>query len=393
MITQIKNGKLLTESGIVEGQSLYYEDGKILAVTEKELPGDEVIDAEGRYVSPGFIDIHVHGGGGSDFMDGGTQAIVTAANFHLQYGTTSIMPTSLACSTETLVDFLEDLRKVMEQGMAKSHVLGAHLEAPYFSLKQAGAQNPDYIKNPDPREYEMIIQRFGDIIRRWSFAPELEGSETFCEALMAAGIKPAIAHSDATYEDVVKVYEKGCQVVTHLYSGMSSITRHSGYRKLGVVECAYLLDDMYAEVIADGKHLPPELLQMIVKCKDNKKICLVTDAMRGAGMTEGESMLGRLEEAMPCVIEDGVAKLLDRQSFAGSVATADRLVRTMVQQAGMKVEEATALMTQVPAALFGLDTKGYLKEGYDADIVLFDENITVSKVIVSGKEIGGTQDV
>ena len=317
-------------------------------------------------------------------MDGGTQAIVKAADFHLAHGTTSMMPTSLASSWETLTAFLEDLRRVMESHAARGNLLGAHLEGPYFSPRQSGAQNPAYIKNPDPAEYEEILRLYGDVIRRWSFAPELEGSGEFCRRLGENGILSAIAHSDAVYADVEKVYGLGCRLVTHLYSGMSSITRRNGYRRLGVVESAYLLEDMAVEVIADGRHLPPELLKLIVKCKGTEHICLVTDAMRGAGMPEGPSMLGRKGEAMPCIIEDGVAKLTDRTSFAGSVATADRLVRTMVREAGVGLEAAVGMMTAVPARIFRLEKKGILQEGYDADILLFDEDIRVSKVIIGG---------
>jgi N-acetylglucosamine-6-phosphate deacetylase len=184
-----------------------------------------------------------------------------------------------------------------------------------------------------------------------------------------------------------KVYKKGCKHFTHLYSGMSTITRHDGYRKLGIIESAYYYDDVYAEVIADGKHLPPELLKLIVKCKGTEHICLVTDAMRGAGQLSGESYLGKKGEEVPCIIDDGVAKLPDLTAFAGSVATADRLVRTMVKEAGVSVEDAVKMITEVPAEICGFATKGKIKENYDADIVIFDDNINVKNVIVGGKII------
>lgn len=249
MITKIVNGKIISRRGIARNRCLYYGGKEIIAVTDEPRPYDKLIDAGGQYVSPGFIDIHVHGGGGYDFMDGGTQAIVKAADFHLAHGTTSMMPTSLASSRETLTAFLEDLRRVMESHAARGNLLGAHLEGPYFSPRQSGAQNPAYIKNPDPAEYEEILRLYGDVIRRWSFAPELEGSGEFCRRLGENGILSAIAHSDAVYADVEKVYGLGCRLVTHLYSGMSSITRCNGYRRLGVVESAYLLEDMAVEVI------------------------------------------------------------------------------------------------------------------------------------------------
>ena len=388
MITKIKNGKIILPDGLLEGYSLYFENGKITDITTEELPFDNQIDAKGNFVSAGFIDVHLHGGGGYDFMDGGVDAIINAANFHLKTGTTSLMPTSLSCSTEVLVDFLKDLKVAQKSDKLKGTILGAHLEGPYFSQNQAGAQNPEYIIPPKKSDYGMILEKFSDVICRWSFAPELEGAKEFCETLVKYGVYPSVAHSDAVYEEVKEVYESGCKTVTHLYSGMSTITRHDGYRKLGVIESAYLLDGMAVEIIADGKHLPAELLQMIVKCKPHDKICLVTDAMRAAGTGVSESFLGRKGEETPCVIDDSVAKLPDKTSFAGSVATADRLVRTMVKDAELDVVTAVAMMTSVPAKIFGIKGKGVLKKGFDADVIIFDNNIEIKKVISGGKEVG-----
>ncbi len=385
MVIRIINGKVILADKVLSDCFVYFEDGKITAVTSENLPFDREIDAEGNFVSPGFIDIHCHGGGGFDFMDGDANAIINAANFHLKTGTTSIMPTSLACSTEVLVQFLEDLRVAKDSEKLQGTILGAHLEGPYFSGKQAGAQNPDYIIPPKKADYEMILNKFSDIICRWSFAPELAGSEEFCEALVGAEVYPSVGHSDATYKDIKAVYDKGCKTVTHLYSGMSTITREEGYRKLGVIETAYLLEDMMVEIIADGKHLPAELLKMIVKCKDNDKICLVTDAMRAAGTDVKESFLGRKGEEMPCIIDDDVAKLTDKSAFAGSIATTNRLVRTMVKEANLSIEKAVAMITEVPSRIFKLEGKGALKQGFDADIVIFNDNIDIKTVIAKGK--------
>lgn len=387
MITKIKNGRFLLPQGEVTDVCLYFENDTITAITKEELPFDVEIDAGGQYVSPGFIDIHSHGGGGFDVMDGGVEPIIGAANLHLQHGTTCYMPTSLACSTGVLLEFLEALSLVMTKGLARSRIAGAHLEGPYFSHAQSGAQNPAYIIPPKPAEYNEIIEKYGSIIKRWSFAPEHEGSREFCKTLVKNGISPSIAHSDATYAEVLPAYEEGCRMVTHLYSGMSTIVRKGGFRHLGVVESTYLLDDMTAEVIADGCHLPPELLQLIVKQLGKDHVCLVTDAMRGAGMPDGPSLLGRKDEAMECVIEDGVAKLPDKSGFAGSVATADRLVRTMVQKVGLTVTDAVHMMTVNPARVLGCSDIGALQPGYKADIVFFDDNISVNYVIVDGKTV------
>ncbi|MBE7026304.1 MAG: N-acetylglucosamine-6-phosphate deacetylase [Ruminococcaceae bacterium] len=387
MITRIKNAKLILPDKIDENSFLYYENSIISAITDKELSYDNEIDANGCYVSPGFIDIHTHGGGGYDFMDGGTDAIVNGVAMHLKHGTTSILPTSLACSNDVLLEFLKDLKTVVDNGLCLSNIVGAHLEGPYFSHAQSGAQNPDYIIAPKPDEYEYIIKNYGSLIKRWSFAPELEGSERFCKILVENGILPSIGHSDATYDELLPAYEAGVRMVTHLYSGMSTIVRKGGFRQLGVIESTYLLDDMNAEIIADGCHLPAPLLKLIVKQLGTDNICLVTDSMRGAGMPDGESLLGRKAEGMPCVIEDGVAKLMDRSAFAGSVATADRLVRTMVQKAGIDVAEAVKMITINPAKILGLDNRGRLYEGCVADIVIFDDDINIKCVIAQGKTV------
>ena len=382
MITKIVNGKIISGNEVLEDYSLYFENGKITAVTTEELPYDFVLFAEGKYVSPGFIELHSHGAGGADFMDGGTESIVTAAQLHLKHGVTGILPTSLTSSDETLKEFLSDIRKAKS---LSPNILGAHLEGPHFSTEQAGAQNKTYIKDPKPSEYMPILEEFSDVIKRWDFAPELPGSEEFCKALISAGVIPAIAHSNAKLDDVERVYELGCKFITHLYSGMSTITRENGYRRLGVVESAYYFDDMAFEIIADGSHLPPELLKLILKLKDNDKICLVSDSLRATGMPEGPSYSGRRGEEIPCIIEDGVAKLPDRSAFAGSVATADCLIRTMVEKVGMPISSAVKLMTENPARIFGFKGKGKLECGFDADIVIFDDKINVSDVICSGK--------
>ncbi len=387
MITKIANGIILQNGKALCGKNVYIKDGVILDVTSNDLPFDNLIDAKGNYVSAGFIELHVHGGNGFDFMDGGIEPIINAVDFHLSHGTTSIMPTSLASSVETLKQFLSDLKIVVDQKLTKANVLGAHLEGPYFALAQRGAQNPDYITDPIKEDYDAIIKEFKQLIRRWDFAPEREGSAEFCKTLIENDITPAIAHSDATLEEIIPVYELGCHLVTHLYSGMSSIVRKGGYRVLGVVESTYLLDNMIAEVIADGDHLPPELLKLIIKQLGIENICAITDAVRGAGQPEGESFIGRKGEETPCIIENGIAKMPDHSGFAGSVATSDRLLRTLVFKAGLPIEQAILALTANPAKLFNLKTKGNISVGLDADIVIFDHDINVLSVIVAGNLI------
>lgn len=381
---KISNGKLITPDGVQE-KYLYIDNGKIVEISDCDRDCEVETDAEGNFVSAGFIDLHCHGGAGHDFMDGTKEDVLKAAEAHLKHGTTTIYPTSLACDINVLKNALDMVREAQKE--SKSNIPGVHLEGPYFSKDQCGAQNLQYITPPDEEEYRELVEVYGDLIKRWSFAPELEGSEKFCEFLVEKNILPSIAHSNAKYDDVKAVYDKGLRMMTHFYSCMSTITREKGFRKLGIIESAYLLDDIKIEIIADGCHLPPELLKLICKSFKVENIALVTDAMRGATQPDGPSVLGRLDDGLDCVVEDGVAKLLDRSAFAGSVATADRLVRTMYKQAGVDLCDAVKMMTSSPAKMMGLETKGKLEIDMDADIVIFDDDINIKTVFVNGQKI------
>lgn len=385
MVLKICNGVVISEGKINQNKSVYISDGKIIAVTEKELHCDKQIDAEQNYVSAGFIDIHVHGGGGSDFSDGGVRPIVTAADFHAIHGTTTIVPTLPAAEPAQMISFLTDVKAAMEMQTAKANIFGAHLEGPYLSPEQCGALDVRYMRPPQETEYRGIVQEFEGVLKRWTFAPEHQGSIAFYDYMKSRNIVGSIGHSNAVFDDVKRVYDRGCKLATHLYSAMSTVTRHCGFRNLGVVESALLLDDMDVEIIADLKHLPPELIRLIYKIKGAEYICLVTDAMRGAGMPDGPSLLGCQENGTPCIIEDGVAKLTDRSAFAGSVATADRLIRGCVGEAGIDIASAVKMMTINPARIMKMESKGDIKEGLDADIIFFDRDINIKRVMIMGK--------
>ena len=379
---KVINGKIIADGEIKEA-ILYAEGGKITEISAQDKPADITIDAKGKYVSPGFIDTHVHGAAGADVMDGTVEAIRTIAKTHARFGTTSICPTTAASKHSILVSavkaYMAALPESGKDGMP--NLIGLHLEGPNFSPAQAGAQDPESIYPPRKAEYEEIFELAKGNIAKWSFAPELEGSEEFCEALVKEGILPCIGHSDATLDDVEKVFSKGAKCLTHFYSGMSGITRKGGYRIPGVIESGYILDDMWIEIIGDGSHIPPVLLKMICKLKGTDKIMLVTDAMRGTTQPDGPSILGA---GTPCIIEDGIAKMPDRTCFAGSVATTDRLVRTLYKKAELPLPTVVDMMSKHPAEALGIKNKGVLCEGFDADIVIFDDDIKVDTVIVGG---------
>lgn len=381
MITRIKSDRILTPQGVAAGY-VYFDEKKILQVTNDNLPFDSEYNYTGRYVSPGFIDMHVHGGAGEDFCDSDAAGIARAANMHLRHGTTTIMPTVTSVTYDAICRSLDTLRESLASGSFLPRFGGVHLEGPYFSPEMCGAQNPDSIKEPDADEYTKLIERYGDLIRRWSYAPELDHGAQFARYLSEHGVLPSMGHSAALYEDCLAAYEAGCHLVTHLFSCTSTITRAGGFRRLGIIETAWLLDDLDAEIIADGKHLPKDLIRMIVKIKGTDRVSLVTDAIRVAGSDQTEGDIG----GVPFIVEDGVAKLHDRSAFAGSIATTDRLLRVCVKEAGLSVHDAVRMLTANPARILGINA-GILEAGRLPDIVVFDDDIQVEAVFAGGKPV------
>jgi N-acetylglucosamine-6-phosphate deacetylase len=265
---KIINGQVITPNKIIKSGSVLIKDGIIAAISEGNIdaPDAVVIDAGGQYISPGFIDIHIHGGGGHDFMDNTIEAFLGIAGIHARYGTTAMSPTTLTGSKEDLLETLRIYELADKQNTNGAQFIGMHLEGPYFALSQCGAQDPRYIRNPDPEEYKEILAGT-NVIKRWSAAPELKGAIEFGKFITAKGILAAIAHTDAIYEEALEGFENGYTLATHLYSGMQGVTRRNAYRYAGVVEAAFLIDGMDVEIIADGIHLPPPLLKLVYKIK------------------------------------------------------------------------------------------------------------------------------
>ncbi len=383
---KIVNGKVITPAGIRNG-TIVVRGKEIMEVSERdvEIPDVIPIDAGGKYVAPGFIDIHVHGGGGHDFMDNTIEAYLAIAKTHARFGTTAMWPTTLTADKDGIISSIQTYDAAKDKNVDGAQFLGLHLEGPYFAMNQRGAQDPRYIRDPDPAEYREILAS-STSIKRWSAAPERKGAIEFGRYVKSLGILPAIAHTDAVYEEALEAFNEGYTLATHFYSGMSGVTRRNAYRYAGVVEAGYLIDEMDVEIIADGVHLPAPLLQLIMKIKGPDRTALITDAMRAAAMPEGDSILGNKDTGMKVLVEDGVAKLPDRTAFAGSVATADRLIRTMMNKAAVTLETAIQMITATPARIAGVASKkGALKKGMDADLVLFDENIQVSLTMIGGK--------
>ena len=383
---KIFNGRVLAPGGTIPRGTVLIRDDKIAEVIEGDMDveGAVEIDARGHYVSPGFIDIHVHGGGGYDFMDGTVEAFLGAAALHARYGTTAMLPTTLSCSLGALYRMLDVYPEACRLNVAGSQFLGLHLEGPYLAMGQKGAQDGRYIRRPRPEEYRSILDRAPGI-RRWSAAPELDGALEFGRFLRERGVLAAFAHTDALYEETLEGYLNGYTLATHLYSCMNGVVRRGTARRAGAVECAFLTEGIDVEIIADGIHLPEALVRLVYQIKGAGRVALITDAMRAAGMPEGKSILGAKEDGFQVVVEGGVARLPDGTAFAGSVATADRLIR-VVAGAGIPVEEAVRMMTATPARILGLeDRKGSLRPGCDADIVFFNDAVNVKFTMIAGR--------
>ena len=379
MFKQIINGRILTPQGWLEGGSVIVEDGKIAEVSNNNfaIEGAEIIDAKGCDIVPGGIEMHVHGGGGRDFMEGEEEAFRVAVDAHMQYGTTSIFPTLSSSTVPMIEKACETCTKLMAE--PNSPILGLHLEGPYFNPKQAGAQIPEWIKAPVKEEYEYLLEKW-PCLKRWDEAPELEGSHEFIKCCCKHGVLPSIGHTRAKYDEVAAANELGMTHATHFYNAMPVVYKNREFKETGTVESIFALENMTVEMIADGIHVPPVMLRMIYQIKGVEHTALITDALACAASKDDTAFDPRV------VLEDGVCKLADRSALAGSIATMDRLVRTCVQQAGIPMEDACRMISETPAKIMGVyDRKGSLEKGKDADIIFFDKAQELTFVMQMGR--------
>ncbi|MDD6920885.1 MAG: N-acetylglucosamine-6-phosphate deacetylase [Bacteroidales bacterium] len=381
MLKQIINGRILTPQGWLEGGSIIVEGNKIKAVANTDLPieGAEVLDAKGCHVVPGGIEMHVHGGGGRDFMEGTEEAFRVAVQAHLEYGTTSIFPTLSSSTVPMIEQAMETCDKLMSE--PDSPILGLHLEGPYFNPKQAGAQIPEWIKAPVAEEYEPLLKK-SKCLKRWDEAPELPGSIEFIKCCCQHGVLPSIGHTRAKYDEVHAANEAGMTHATHFYNAMPVVYKNREFKETGTVESIFAEENMTVEMIADGIHVPPVMLRMIYQIKGVERTALVTDSLACAA-THGDAAFDPR-----VILEDGVCKLADRSALAGSIATMDRLIRTCVQQAGIPLEDACRMASETPAKIMKVyDRKGSLEAGKDADIIMLDPNLELTYVMQMGHEV------
>ena len=392
MLTVIKNVYPVFEDSVAKKcVSIIIENGIITDVNfENQIPDRaEVIDGKNGYCLAGFIDLHVHGGGGADFMDETVEAFKTVTDTHLKHGTTTLVPTSMTASEEDLIKFVKNFNEFKKSGNSKVTLPGVHLEGPYFAganSKSAGAQKVSLLREPDENEIDHILNAADGSIIRWDAAPELKNIEMFLHKMKQNGILSAVAHSNATGNEAMKGFENGFAHVTHFYNAVTTYRKVEQNVLAGVVEAAYLNDFVTLELICDGKHIPKECLLLAIKIKGAEKVAAITDAMRIAGTDLKKGKLGSLKSGTDVIVDDGVAKLSDLTSFAGSIATMDRCLKVLVDDYKIPLNVASIMLSGAPARRLNIfNNVGSIENGKVADLVFVDNDLKIQNVFKSGK--------
>lgn len=380
-----RNIDMVLDEGIVTG-SLFVREGKIESVfidSEPDIPNDVLcVSQENSILAPGFIDLHCHGAAGGDVNDGDEEAYFKMEEFHRTHGTTSFMPSLSVDPLEKLARAFEMLRSLKKSTpYGKAEILGVHFESPYINPLFKGCQAIERIL-PFDQHAKDFIERNQDIISRITIAPELSSVIEWIPHLCKMGIIVSGGHSASDTATFRKAADQGMTMVTHLYNAMSSAHKEGPFRKCGVLEAALTDDRLYTELIADGFHVPLELIQIAWRCKGSERFMLCSDASRAAGFDGGSSLFICGQEA---IVENGVAMLKDRSSLASSATALDSMVRTLVFKAGIPVEAAIKAASTVPAKAAGIyNRKGRIAAGYDADLVLLSKTLEVQQVWCRG---------
>ena len=371
------NARLILPEGICDGLEIVVADGKIIEVRKRS--NAEAIDLGGNYLAPGFIDLHVHGAIGRDAMEASPEAFQTICDYHAGGGTTSLL---LTTATAPIPDIIQVLRAVRTCRDELKQVAGVHVEGPFISRKRAGAQRPEFIRDPEPQAVQQLLE-YADVIRRVTLAPELPGALEAIDRLRTQNIGVSGGHSDAWDEEARIAFEHGMRQVTHTFNCMSSMHRRNGERVAGLLEFALSEPEIMCELIADGHHVSDTLMKMLYRAKGPGGICLVTDATAGAGLPEGARFT---LAGADCMVSGGACWLADRFALAGGAARMIDLVRTMVRQVGVPLPEAIAMASANPSRELGLSNKGRLEVGADADFVVLSADLEVQQMFVAGAE-------
>jgi N-acetylglucosamine-6-phosphate deacetylase len=389
-VLAITNARLLTPGEPERPVVVLIDQGRIVDVAGvgEQVPADaEVVDAGEGFVAPGFVDVHVHGGGGADFMDATPEAVQTACRFHASGGTTGLLASTAAAPAEELLRALDVIAGVQRSGTGGAALLGVHLEGPYFAPTKHGCHLPHEVRVPRPEEYRRLLDAHPGLVRWLTLAPEIDGALELIGELSARGIVASAGHTEATEDQIQTAIAAGLRHATHLYCAMSTITKEGPRRIPGLVETALANDALTTEVIADGHHLAPALLRIAARAKGPERLLLVTDAMRGAGMPDGTYTFGPPNGSL-AIVENGVARTPDNTGFASSTVRANQLVRNMVALAGCTLADAVQMASTTPAAALGLgECKGRVQPRYDADLAVLDHDLGVRCTLVAGEVV------
>jgi N-acetylglucosamine-6-phosphate deacetylase len=384
------NAKLITDSGVMpDGMVVVSEDRIDYAGPRCQVPeGAEVIDAGGLYLAPGFVDIHVHGGAGSDFMDAAAADIETVFRYHAAHGTTSLCPTTATAPLDEILAALAALEQYRNGPQPLGRALGAHIEGPYLAMTKRGCHLPEFVRNPEEREWKKILER--GPIASMTLAPELPGARALVEELHRRGANANAGHSEALYREVEEAADWGVRHVTHLYCAMTDAMNNRwrgtpNPRSGGIVEAVYLDDRLSSELITDGKHLSPEMLKLAFRNKGYEKLAIVTDAMRGAGMPDGEYAFGP-RHGMRATVKNGEARVPDGTALASSIFPMNEMVRVFRDLAGCSLWQAVRMASLTPAQIVHADDQiGSLAPGKLADLLIIDEQVGVHAVYIGGR--------
>lgn len=368
----IVNGKIILENEILENKVLVFDE-KIVDILDEVPNACEIIDAQGKYVSPGFIDIHIHGNMGRDTMDATEEAVTTIAKSIVRHGVTSFLPTTMTMDQESVYNALDVVKDLMGCGEGRAEILGAHLEGPFINQKYKGAQNESFIINPS---YE-FIEKYKDVIKVITYAPEQDDNFEFTkEVVRNTDIALSIGHSKATFKQAREAINLGARNITHLFNGMTPLN----HRNPGVVG-AGLTSDAYCEIIADKIHISKDLFQFILDNKGEDKLILITDSIEAGGLDDGEYSLG----GQKVIVKDSQARL-ESGSLAGSVMPLNKMVYNFLNNTDLDMRKVVRLAAINPARSVGIDkSKGSIEIGKDADITLLDEDVNCYMTINKGK--------
>ncbi len=375
-IKGVAAGTLLTPKEELNNVLIEFDKDYIIDIRpfNKKVP-ENFLDASYMIVTPGFIDIHIHGIEGIDATRDGYEGIEKMSKILPKYGVTSFMPTSICSSKDTLRGFIFASRKLWGEGTEGAEVIGAHLEGPFINPKRKGAQPIEYIRKPDINELQDYIDAKGRMPLRLTIAPELEGSNELINKAIRNNIIVSMGHSDATFSDAERGFKAGSNIVTHLFNAM----REFHHRDPGLSVFALNNDDIYVEIIADFIHLHPEVLKLISKIKPFNRIILITDSIEATGLPDGTYQLG----SYTVIVKNRKATLTDG-TIAGSTLTLDEAIRNMIK-IGLPLRFSIMMATSVPAEALRLEKIGKIEPGMKANLVVLDHALNVKYTIIHGK--------